>query len=150
MSALFVSMCRAVGIPARFVSGWAYTDNDVLFNEPWGGHVCAEVYFPEEGDDGGGIWVPFDVTYGQLGFLDAGHVLLQTSADVVESNVEYSAQGRDFQCLRPKALECVVQPQPQAFGAPYTSGVGQQPLINITLEAPQHDWIWAKQNTQEF
>ena len=71
-----------------------------------------------------------------MGFLDAGHVLLQTSADAIESRVEYYAHGQEFQWFSPKSIKYVVQPQPQTFVAPYTAGVGQQPLIDVTLETP--------------
>ncbi len=42
---LFIAMCRSLGIPARFVSGIAYTDSP-KFPENWGSHGWAEVYFP--------------------------------------------------------------------------------------------------------
>ena len=56
LTSLFIALLRAVGIPARFVSGIAYTNSE-LFSEEWGSHGWAEVYFPNYG------WVPFDVTY---------------------------------------------------------------------------------------
>lgn len=79
---LFIGLCRAVGIPARFVSGISYTNSD-LFKEKWGPHGWAEVYFPEVG------WVPFDVTYGEFGYLDASHIKLKASLDSNESSVAY-------------------------------------------------------------
>ena len=60
-------MLRAVGVPAKFVSGVAYTDSP-LFTERWGGHGWAEVYFPEIG------WVAFDPTFGEFGWIDVGHI----------------------------------------------------------------------------
>mmetsp|Transcript_3679 Transcript_3679/g.5753 ORF Transcript_3679/g.5753 Transcript_3679/m.5753 type:complete len:802 (+) Transcript_3679:147-2552(+) len=131
MSALFVSLCRSVGIPARFVSGWAYTDNTELFDSRWGGHVWAESYVGNE-------WIPVDVTYGQVGFVDAGHVVLQTSPDVVESNVEYNARGNDFQCLPPEPLDCTVTPQDLVTSSTSSSGyhTSPPPLIDISMSAP--------------
>ena len=82
-------MCRSLGIPARFVSGYAYT-NSPLFVEEWGAHGWAEVYFPNYG------WVPFDVTYGQMGYLDAGHIKFKDTIDSDKSSVEYKWQGRNF------------------------------------------------------
>ncbi len=80
---LFIALCRAVGIPARFVSGLAYT-NIKTFRQPWSPHGWAEVYFPGYG------WVSFDVTYGELGYLDAGHIKLKDDVDANRSSTEYS------------------------------------------------------------
>lgn len=90
MTNLFIAMLRSLGIPARFVSGLAYT-NSPLFSEPWGAHGWAEVYFPGEG------WVPFDVTYNQLGWVDASHVVLATGVDGGTSGSSYSWLGRDVE-----------------------------------------------------
>lgn len=68
-SALLISLLRSLGIPAREVSGFAYTESE-LFSRGWEFHSWVEVFFPEFG------WVPFDPTYGQYGFVDAGHVQL--------------------------------------------------------------------------
>lgn len=83
---LFIAMVRSLGIPARFVTGISYTDSD-LFDENWGLHGWAEVYFPEYG------WVPFDVTYGEMGFVDAGHIKLTESVDSNKSTTRYEWKG---------------------------------------------------------
>ncbi len=77
---LFISMMRSLGIPARFVSGLAYTN----LGHTWGSHGWAEVYFPDKG------WVPFDVTYGQLGWIDPGHIKLKQSVDSGEAAIRYT------------------------------------------------------------
>ncbi len=82
---LFISMVRSLGIPARYVSGMAYTNLD----NKWGPHAWAEVYFPEKG------WVPFDVTYGQLGWIDPSHIKLKTSQDSGEASVNYQWKSID-------------------------------------------------------
>ncbi|MFC1801614.1 transglutaminase family protein [Nanoarchaeota archaeon] len=76
MTSLFIAMCRALGIPARFISGVAYSD---VFEDPWQSHGWAEVYFPDYG------WVPFDPTYGEFGFLDATHIKLNEAEDAEEA-----------------------------------------------------------------
>lgn len=86
MTNLFISLLRAVGVPVRFVSGVAYT-NILYFDKDWVPHGWAEVYFPGEG------WVPFDVTYGEYGFLDAGHIGLSTSIDSVDRVVLATSQS---------------------------------------------------------
>ncbi len=88
MTSLFIAMLRAVGIPARFVSGVSYT-NSPLFPENWGPHGWAEVYFPGYG------WVPFDVTYGQLGWIDAAHIKFKDSVDSDEASTYYQWLGRN-------------------------------------------------------
>ena len=54
-SALFVAMCRAKGIPARVVTGYA-----VIVSETLPKHAWAEVYLRNYG------WVPFDPTWGDV------------------------------------------------------------------------------------
>ena len=89
LTSLFISLCRSVGIPARFISGISHTDVD-YFAEKWGPHGWAEVYFPIVG------WVPFDVTYRQFGWVDATHIKLQVSSDSTPSSVDFNAVGRGF------------------------------------------------------
>jgi len=74
---LFIAMARSLGIPAKFVSGIAYT-NSPLFEEEWGPHGWAEIYFPGYG------WIPFDVTYGEFGFIDPGHIKSKEALDADE------------------------------------------------------------------
>lgn len=89
LSNLFISMTRSLGIPARFVSGIAYTESD-LFSENWGAHGWAEVYFPGHG------WVPFDVTYNQLGFLDATHIKIDDGSEGEKYSVKYTWKSNDI------------------------------------------------------
>jgi len=84
---LFISMCRSINIPARFVSGVVYSNLDNNF----GNHGWAEVYFPNYG------WVPFDVTFGQYGWLDATHIKLKDSKDSGEPSAEYSWRSNGLQ-----------------------------------------------------
>ncbi|MBS3114767.1 transglutaminase domain-containing protein [Candidatus Woesearchaeota archaeon] len=85
---LFIALLRAVGIPARFVSGISYT-NSPLFPENWGAHGWAEVYFPSYG------WLPFDVTYGQFGWIDPAHIKFKDSVDSDEPSTYYNWLGRN-------------------------------------------------------
>ena len=88
LTSLFIALLRAVGIPARFVSGLSYTNSD-LFPEKWGPHGWAEVYFPGYG------WVPFDVTYGEFGWIDPTHIKFKESVDSDEPSTYYSWVGRN-------------------------------------------------------
>ena len=97
LTSLFIAMLRSQGVPARFVSGIAYTNLEEL-DTPWGPHGWAEVWFPGVG------WVPYDVTYGQYGWVDATHVAFLKSTDALSSAAEYSMRGRDAQ-LQPATLQ---------------------------------------------
>ena len=88
ITVLFIALCRGVVIPARFVSGIAYTTSD-LFDDRWGPHGWAEVFFPGFG------WLEYDVTYGQFGFLDASHIELKSGVDPNEPSTSYSWYGRN-------------------------------------------------------
>ncbi|MBI2105492.1 transglutaminase domain-containing protein [Candidatus Woesearchaeota archaeon] len=78
---LFVSFMRSMNIPVRYVVGIAYSD---AVEEGWAPHAWAEVYFPGYG------WIPFDVTFGQYGWVDTGHVKLAESVGSNEPSVEYT------------------------------------------------------------
>ena len=84
---LFISFLRSVGIPARFVSGEVYSS----LSGEWGGHGWAEVYFPGYG------WVPFDVTFGQYGWIDASHIKLAENVDSGDPSVEYRWLAKDVE-----------------------------------------------------
>ena len=86
---LFIAMNRALGIPAKFISGVAYT-NALEFGEVFGPHGWAEVYFPGYG------WVPFDVTYGEFGFVDAGHIKLKESLDATDASTRFQWLGQNI------------------------------------------------------
>lgn len=84
---LFIAMVRSLGIPARYVSGVAYTN--MLDINDWGPHAWAEVHVPGYG------WLPYDVTYGQIGFVDASHIKLKESLDSDESAINYRWKYHD-------------------------------------------------------
>lgn len=118
LTSLFISMCRSVGIPARFVTGISYS-NINLQNDGWGPHGWAEVYFPGYG------WVPFDVTYKELGYVDATHIKLRTTADARETSIDYTTRGNGGEMV-PGPLESSVA----VMGKDYKIG----PVIEIKLE----------------
>ncbi|MGM5482839.1 MAG: transglutaminase-like domain-containing protein [Nanobdellota archaeon] len=84
---LFIALCRSVGIPARFVSGVSYT-TDSRFLDKWSSHGWAEVYFPGYG------WIPFDVTYGEFGYLDPTHIKLKVADDANKSSTKYEWEAK--------------------------------------------------------
>jgi len=80
ISSLFISLSRAVGIPARFISGSAYSN----LNHSFENHGWAEIYFPGQG------WIPYDITFGQFGWIDPSHIELDKSIDAGKPSVKYS------------------------------------------------------------
>jgi hypothetical protein len=83
---LFIALCRAVNIPAKFISGISYTESE-LFPDRWGPHGWAEVYFPSYG------WVEYDITYGEFGFIDPVHIKMRESIDGQNATVRYNWLG---------------------------------------------------------
>jgi len=79
---LFIALARALGFPARYISGVAYSNKINDFQE----HAWAEIYLNNE-------WVPFDVTFGQYGWIDTSHVAFKKSIDAGEPSVKYSYVG---------------------------------------------------------
>lgn len=66
---LSAAFLRIRGIPARYISGISFD------GERFGNHGWLEVYFPNTG------WVGVDSTYGEAGYLDAGHFAIAATAD---------------------------------------------------------------------
>ncbi len=90
ITVLFIAMLRSVGIPARFVSGISYT-NSPLFAYSFGPHAWAEVYFPNTG------WIPYDITYGEFGYIDLGHISMRKTIDAEETSTTYVWKARNVQ-----------------------------------------------------
>lgn len=88
ITSLFIAMARSLGIPARFVSGLAYTNWNNL--NDWGPHAWAEVYYPGAG------WVAYDITYNEFGYVDATHIVLKESLDSNESSTQFGWAGLDI------------------------------------------------------
>ncbi len=100
LTSLFIAMARSLGIPARFIAGIAYTNSD-LFDQRWGPHGWAEVYFPGKG------WIPFDPTYGQIGFIDPSHIALRSSPDPDDATTKFEWKARNID-IKTQQLEVSV------------------------------------------
>jgi len=147
ITSLFISMCRSLGIPARFVTGVSYSNVNLL-NDGWGPHGWAEVYFPGYG------WIPFDVTYKELGYLDAAHIKLKTSNDAKEVSINYSARGRDTE-IKPGILNASVEVKDKDYKisplidmsaevVTSETGFGSYNLLIVTIENPTDYYLATK------
>ncbi|MFH1823187.1 MAG: transglutaminase-like domain-containing protein [archaeon] len=80
-SILFIALARANGIPARYISGIAYSNKEGTFRE----HAWVEIWIND--------WIPFDPTFGQFGWLDSSHIILKKSAFPDDPSIEYTYSG---------------------------------------------------------
>ena len=96
LTALFISLSREAGIPARFVSGLAYTTLPE-FPQPWQAHGWAEVWLPDHG------WVPVDIAYGEVFWLDAAHIPITRTADARASGADSTLRARGL-TMQPSPL----------------------------------------------
>ncbi|MFP4112243.1 MAG: transglutaminase-like domain-containing protein [Candidatus Woesearchaeota archaeon] len=144
MTSLFIALLRAVNIPAKYVSGVSYT-NSPLFDYDFGAHGWAEVYFPDYG------WIPFDVTYGEYGYIDASHVALKKSIDSGESSTFYGWRGRNVDVTSSKlnieteALS-IRQPLPETFDISVMPlkknvGFGSYNIVEATIKNNKNYYI---------
>lgn len=117
LTTLFVAILRSLGVPARFVSGVAFTDSP-LFPGGWGGHAWAEVFFPDSG------WVPFDVTFGEFGWINPGHVKMLVSKDAGDPSTKFQWRGKNVElALEPLKISADV----------FSLAVADAPFVRIGL-----------------
>ncbi|NIM79629.1 MAG: hypothetical protein GTO20_12620 [Candidatus Aminicenantes bacterium] len=78
-SRLLTAFCRAVGIPARQVSGCMYAP---YYGGSFGQHVWNEIYMGKAG------WIPVDSTAHEIDFVDSGHIRLGTQTSFNPKKME--------------------------------------------------------------
>jgi len=95
-SALFVAMARSLGLPARIVSGLAYS------GDTFGGHAWVEVW--------AGRWIELDPTWGTH-FVDATHIRDTSSALITSAALSLI----DFEVLEARRTVEDFQKSPKAL-----------------------------------
>lgn len=70
-STLAISLLRSLGMPARYVYGYAWSN---LYYD-FGPHAWIEIWVPDYG------WIYGDPTYGQFGWVDSGHIRFYSSEE---------------------------------------------------------------------
>lgn len=89
---LFMALARSVGIPARYVSGYAYGN---VYGEKFNAHAWTEIWLPDVG------WIPVDPTFGEFGWVDMTHIKTQVSEGPEEPSLRYSWSGGDVSTTEP-------------------------------------------------
>jgi hypothetical protein len=136
LSHLFIAMARSAGIPAREVSGLAYT------GEVWGFHSWSEVRL-------GDRWVPVDATNLQVGFVDATHVAFARHGDDAkfEQNIEslgtgmFSVSGHSLDVRIMKATTSKDLIEASMTFSPETVPPGQPFKARLELKNPSNSWF---------
>lgn len=90
-SALFATLARAVGVPAREVGGLMYIGDEIRVGGSYGfgGHMWNEVVLD-------GVWVPVDATWGQTE-LDATHI--RQAADGKNEAANFALGGAQLKLI---------------------------------------------------
>jgi len=114
-SHLAIALCRALNIPARYLSGYAYQ------LEPPDFHACFECFI-------GGTWVVFDAT--RLAYLN-GLVRIGTGRDAADAAVATIFGGARCSALK---VSCMLG-EGQAFNGVGRSTLDQQ---GVALAAPAY------------
>lgn len=140
MTSLFIALLRSVEIPARYVTGISYTNSD-LFDDEWGPHGWAEVYFPGYG------WVPFDVTYEEYGHIDPSHIELRKVADSGLASSFFGWYGYDVKIVAEKMnidptvisisdANFVTDPDVEIVAEPYAKSVefGSYNMVEVSIK----------------
>lgn len=78
-SRLLTAFCRAVGIPARQVTGCMYAPN---YGGSFGQHVWNEIYMGKAG------WITVDSTAHEIDYVDSGHIRLGTQTSFNPKKME--------------------------------------------------------------
>lgn len=137
-SALFVAMARSLGLPARMVSGLAYSGNS------FGGHAWVEVWV--------GKWVELDPTWG-TDYVDATHIrdsshALVTSAalNLIELEVlETKRSVADFQ----KTAKALAQHLMTAIPTAARSDIEAVIDLPVLTDEFMGQGAWSKMNDGE-
>jgi len=137
-SALFIAMARSLGLPARPVSGLAYSGNS------FGGHAWVEVW--------AGKWIELDPTWG-TDFVDATHIrdssnALVTSAALNLIEVEVVEAKRnvgDFQ----RTAKALAQHLAKAIPAAARVDIEATVDLPVLTDELMGQGAWSKMNDRE-
>ncbi|MBS3138334.1 transglutaminase domain-containing protein [Candidatus Woesearchaeota archaeon] len=118
ITSLFIAFARSMGIPARYVSGISYTELEE-FGTNWLRHGWAEVYVD-------GKWVPFDIVYGQMGYVDVTHLKLSDALDSKHTSQAFFLEGDGNFVSKPLIINVTVTDE----GKPLVPVLTMEPSID--------------------
>ena len=136
LSHLFISMARVAGIPAREVSGLAFT------GESWGFHSWSEVRL-------GSRWVPVDATSLEIGLVDATHIAFARDDDDASFSQSirslqtgsFSIEDHDLEVRIMKASTGAGVVKAEMTFDPASVPPGQPFTARLSLENPSGSWV---------
>jgi len=135
---LFVALCRAAGIPARAVDGFAYTDDSRL--RPLSLMIDVLHVWPEYYSEQKKIWIPVDPTWGKT----TGGIDYFSQTDL--RHLAFAIHGQDSQNPYPagsyKLSESLGKDVQVAFGE-YQKEI--PPDLKLTFDLPQKIFWGEKQ-----
>src|SRR5215212_1882201 len=137
-SALFVAMARSLGLPARMVSGLAYSGNS------FGGHAWVEVWV--------GKWIELDPTWG-TDYVDATHIRDSSRALVTSAALNLI----ELEVLEAKRSVAEFQKNAKALAQHLTKAIptGARSDIEAAIDLPtltdefMGQGTWSKMNDGE-
>jgi tetratricopeptide (TPR) repeat protein len=137
-SALFIAMARSLGLPARMVSGLAYSGNS------FGGHAWVEVWI--------GKWIELDPTWG-TDFVDATHIRDSSNALVTSAALNLI----EVEVLEAKRTVSDFQKSPQALARHLSKAIptAERSDIEAAIDLPvltdefMGQGTWSKMNDRE-
>ncbi len=115
---LYMSLCRAVGLPVRYVSGYAFGTFEE--SDDWGPHAWAEVFLPGTG------WVPMDPTYNEIGWLDPTHLKISVSTDGNTTSERHTVRYVDVELIK----------SPPTISVDVLDTADATPPMTLSLDAP--------------
>lgn len=86
---LYASLMRSLKIPTRIVSGISYTNDKQIINltgNNWAGHTWDEVLI-------NGKWIPIDITYDELGYVDPTHIILYRDSILITNSTNINSEA---------------------------------------------------------
>ena len=111
-SQLYVSMARSLGLPARIVSGLAYSGNS------FGGHAWVEVWVGE--------WLELDPTWGTH-FVDATHIRNKDSNLVTAAALNLI----DVEVLETRRTVAEFQKSPKALALQFANAIARSDMAEV-------------------
>jgi len=145
ITTLSIALLRSIGIPAKFISGLAYTNWGGI--NDFGSHGWMEVYFPGFG------WVSYDVTYDEFMFADSSHIKLHESIDSKSNSASFEWRGADIGLItNPLSFETkVIKSYPlvspfevSARAVRETVGFGSYNLIEASVKNTKQHYTASK------